>query len=850
MSPAAQRHPSSADGDFEQHTPMMRQYLRVKAEHPDKLVFYRMGDFYELFYDDARTAARLLGITLTSRGQSAGAPVVMAGVPVHAAENYLARMVARGLSVAICEQIGDVASAKGPVERKVVRIITPGTLNDAGLIPDRAQAWCACVESDSRDAAIAWCDVASGELIWMCCPIEAAGEMLARIAPAEVLLSETSALRNSLSGIVTPIPPWEMDAERGAQLLQTRLQVISLAAYELDCQELALRAIAGLLTYAERSQGRPLNHLQPPRQQRHDELVVMDAVARRTLELVNPLFAESDTSTTLLSAIDRCHLAAGSRLLRSWLLAPLRANDSIRHRQQSVAWCAQADSQSGLLTALGEACTTISDIGRIAGRIALRNVRPRECLGLRQSLAGLSTITALLEQAAASWTTSSADTETVSGTADPHRADLPQMLADCRAAMTNPLLIHCRELLEAAIDDACSVQIRDGGVIRRGYDAALDELRSLQEDSGAFLLAMEARERERTGIANLRVGFNAVHGYYIEITASQLARAPADYQRRQTLKNAERFITPELKAFEEKALSAKERALAREKVLFDELLAQLDAHVSALQAAGDALACIDVMACLASLMRQDRWILPELSEEAVIRIEEGRHPMLALSMPDFTPNDTSLLGAERMQVITGPNMGGKSTYMRQVALITVLARIGAPVPARAATIGDIDRIFTRIGAADDLAGGRSTFMVEMTEAALILNQASERSLVLMDEIGRGTSTSDGLALAWSIAQSLAADNRSLCLFATHYFELTALESQVPGVSNVHVGAVEQAHRLVFLHRIERGPASRSFGIQVARLAGLPESVMQLAQRKQQEWLRGSASLPGNQLDLF
>lgn len=827
---------------------MMRQYLRVKAEHPDKLVFYRMGDFYELFYDDARTAARLLGITLTSRGQSAGAPVVMAGVPVHAAENYLARMVTRGLSVAICEQIGDVASAKGPVERKVVRIITPGTLNEAGLIPDRAQAWCACVESDARDAAIAWCDVASGELLWMSCPIEAASEMLARIAPAEILVSEMSALRNSLTGVVTPLPPWEMDAERGAQLLRARLQVMSLAAYELDGQAGALRAIAGLLAYAERSQGRPLSHLQPPRQQRHDELVVMDAVARRTLELVSPLFAESDTSTTLLSAIDRCHLAAGSRLLRSWLLAPLRANESVRRRQQTVAWCAQADAHTGLLVALGEACTTISDIGRIAGRIALRNVRPRECLGLRQSLAGLSVITALIEQAAA-WSAPSAETGTMPGTGR-HTAALPEMLAECRAAMSNPLLAQCKVLLEAAIDDACNVQIRDGGVIRRGYDAALDELRGLQEDSGAFLLAMEARERERTGITNLRVGFNAVHGYYIEITASQLARAPADYQRRQTLKNAERFITPELKAFEEKALSAKERALAREKILFDELLNQLDSHVSALQAAADALACIDVMACLASLMRQERWILPELADEAAIRIEEGRHPMLALSMPDFTPNDTRLHATERMQVITGPNMGGKSTYMRQVALITVLARMGAPVPARAATIGDIDRIFTRIGAADDLAGGRSTFMVEMTEAALILNQASERSLVLMDEIGRGTSTSDGLALAWSIAQSLAQDNRSLCLFATHYFELTALESQIPGISNVHVGAVEQAHRLVFLHRVEQGPASRSFGIQVARLAGLPESVMQLAQRKQQEWQRGSAPLPGNQLDLF
>ena len=834
MSPAAQRPQSPAGGEFEQHTPMMRQYLRVKSEHPDKLVFYRMGDFYELFYDDARTAARLLGITLTSRGQSAGAPVVMAGVPVHAAENYLSRMVARGLSVAICEQVGDVASAKGPVDRKVVRIITPGTLNEAGLIPDRAQTWCACVEADSREAAIAWCDVASGDLSWMRCSPDTVTEMLARIAPAETLMSETSALRHSLTGTVTTLPPWEVDAERGLQILQTRLKVMSLAAYELDGQTLALRAIAGLLAYAERSQGRPLHHLRAPRQQRHDEFLVMDAVARRTLELVSPLFAESDSSTTLLSAMDRCHIAAGSRLLRNWLLAPLRDNTVIRERQKAIDWLAHADTQSHLLAALGQAFAPISDIGRIAGRIALRNVRPRECLGLRQSLASLSMITTLIDSANAA----------------PDAPSLPQFLAVSRTALTNPALASCKELLDAAIDDACSLQLRDGGVIRRGFDAELDELRSLQEDSGAFLLAMETRERERTGIANLRVGFNAVHGYYIEITASHLARAPADYQRRQTLKNAERFITPELKAFEERALSANERALAREKALFDELLEQLDMYVAAIQTAADAIACIDVLSCLAGFMRSERWILPELAHDTVIRIEDGRHPVLALCMPQFTPNDTSLHATERMQVITGPNMGGKSTYMRQVALITVLARMGAPVPARAATIGDIDRIFTRIGAADDLAGGRSTFMVEMTEAALILNQATPHSLVLMDEIGRGTSTADGLALAWSIAQSLAQDNLSLCLFATHYFELTALESQVSGVSNVHVGAMEQASRLVFLHRIEPGPASRSFGIQVARLAGLPEKVMQLAQRKQQEWARGTPSLPGHQIDLF
>ncbi len=814
----------------ENHTPMMRQYLAVKAEYPDMLVFYRMGDFYELFYEDAQTASRLLGITLTTRGQSAGAPISMAGVPFHSAEGYLAKLVAKGLSVAICEQIGDPATSKGPVERKVVRVITPGTLNEAGLIPDRAQAWCCAVEREAQQAALAWLDVASGELLWaqVSGTVSDTLALLEHVNPAETLVSEVSDLRNSYRGPLTTRPPWDFDAVRGAELLKSRLGVISLAAYELDQAPLALRAIAALISYAEKSQGRALMHLRAPQQYRADDTLVIDSVARRTLELINPLFSDANPQATLLSAVDRCTTASGSRKLRQLIAAPLRHNKQVQTRQEAIEWLVNGERDTQLLAKLRDAFVPVSDISRIAGRISLRNVRPRECLALKQSLNAAAKIHDLLTSQLAAH-------------------DLPAM-RECASRLSHAALNNCHAQLESAIDEQCSLQIREGGVIRTGFDAELDEYRNLQADSGAFLLEMERRERERTGIANLKVGFNAVHGYYIEITAGQLAKTPQDYQRRQTLKNAERFITPELKAFEEKALSANDRALAREKFLFDQLLTALEAYVPQLQFAAEALAQLDCLMGLASFVTQDRWVLPRLSDHTEIQIVEGRHPMLALTTPDFTPNDTQLNDEQRMQVITGPNMGGKSTYMRQVALIVVLARIGAPVPAKSATVGEIDRIFTRIGAADDLAGGRSTFMVEMTEAALILHQATEKSLVLMDEIGRGTSTSDGLALAWAIAQSLAEKNKSLSLFATHYFELTALEKLTPGIINVHVGAIEHEHSLVFLHKVEPGPASRSFGIQVARLAGLPEPVMALAQEKQQAFNQNPPSKP--QLALF
>jgi len=831
-----------------QHTPMMRQYLAVKAEYPDMLVFYRMGDFYELFYQDAEHAARLLGITLTARGNSNGLPVTMAGVPVHAAEGYLAKLIAKGLSVAICEQIGDPATSKGPVERKVVRVVTPGTLNDAGLIPERAQSWLMAIEDSGPITGMAWLDVASGELFFaQTAAQDNTGwqDILAQVSPTELLIQESSPLRSGglnamTSAVLSPRPPWEFDAARGTESLKNRLGVMSLSAYELTAADPSvLRAIAALIGYAEKSQGRPLNHLQAPQPFRTQERLVIDAVARRTLELVSPLFSEGTEGHTLLSAVDRCVTAAGSRRLRSWLISPLRNNAAIALRQDSIQWLVntQMPDQSHTPTraALSDALRPISDVGRIAGRISLRNVRPRECLALKQSLQALQAINQLLDQAA-------------------NAQPLAALLTQIRAGLDlSGALAQCAVQLNAAIDDDCGLHLRDGGVIRSGYDNALDELRTLQQDGGEFLLALEARERERTGIHNLRVGFNAVHGYYIEITAGQLAKAPIDYQRRQTLKNAERFITPELKEFEDKALSANDRALAREKFLFEELLTQLDSAIPALQRAADALSDLDVLVGLADLIVSHRWVMPTLTTEAHIEITAGRHPIMALGTAEFTPNDTVLTIAQRMQIITGPNMGGKSTYMRQVALLVVLARMGAPVPAQAARIGEIDRIFTRIGAADDLAGGRSTFMVEMTEAALILNQASPRSLVLMDEIGRGTSTADGLALAWAIAQSLAERNQCLTLFATHYFELTALEKPDNAVVNVHVGAIEHEHTLVFLHQVQPGPASRSFGIQVAKLAGIPEDVMTLALAQQKRLnaagtANGGAARP--QLNLF
>ena len=841
---------TSQDKGLEKHTPMMQQYLRIKADHPEALLFYRMGDFYELFYEDAEKAARILGITLTQRGQSAGAPVVMAGVPVASAENYLARLIQSGHSVAICEQVGDPATSKGPVERRVVRVATAGTLHEQGLVPERASAWLVALSPKAK--AVAWLDVSTGALHFSheglqrellqhsardqqdqqdqqdqrgqqdqdAEALQDGGwihSLLGQLQPAELLVSESLRLPTALEAPLRPLPAWEFDAQKGATLLRARLQVASLVAYELDdAQEAAqesLACLAALIGYAERSMGQPLDYLSAPRADDRREVLQIDNVARRTLELFSPLYAQPDTtSTTLLSAIDRCETVGGSRRLREWLMRPLQTDTPLQTRQAALAWLAQ-DSQR--VSELQTALRPMSDLARLAGRLALRQSRPRELLAIAQSCQAIETLSACLSQ----WIA-----------ATPEAAP-PRLIAEIVAALAIPTRAVCGSVIMQAIQEDPAPQIRDGGVIRDGYDADLDELRALRSEGNQFLLALEAEEKARTGIATLRVGFNAVHGYFIEVSAGQKDKVPEDYQRRQTLKNAERFITPGLKAYEEKALSAQERALAREKLLYDELLTRLSSEVPGLQTMAQALADLDALLSLASFMVQEDWVLPTLCEEACIEIEEGRHPVLAPRAGAFTPNSVVLDEAKRMLVITGPNMGGKSTFMRQVALITILARIGSAVPARRARIGRIDRIFTRIGAADDLAGGRSTFMVEMTEAALILNRAGAHSLVLMDEIGRGTSTQDGLALAWSIAEHLADNNQALALFATHYFELTALADQQPTVANVHVSAVEHNQGIVFLHEISPGAASQSFGLAVARLAGLPDAVIARAQSR-------------------
>jgi DNA mismatch repair protein MutS len=793
---------------------MMQQYLRIKAEHRDALLFYRMGDFYELFYEDALAAAKILGITVTQRGQSAGQPIVMAGVPVVSAENYLIKLIQSGQSVAVCEQVGDPATSKGPVERKVVRVITSGTLHEQGLLPEKESAWLAAIAPSQQ--AIAWMDVSTGSLFFSHGTTEQPAwleALLETLQPAELLLAESATIRDeTLQGLMKTSlrrrPDWEFDSSQGDTVLKERLGVASLTGFEINndkpSQEV-LCCLAALIHYAELSLGQPLYYLQAPRKETNQNKLEIDAVARRTLELTTPLFSENAAqSPTLFSVLDRCQTTPGSRQLRHWLINPLLNNEALLARQNAVQWLAE---QEEMTKAISEFLRTTSDLARLSSRLALRQSRPRELMAIAQSCQALEPIAQRL--------TSST----------PLLEELAIPLGE------TTLKVTADQLLEQLVEEPPALA-RDGGVFRPGVDTLLDELRGLRENSDQFLLALEAREKEATGIPTLKVGFNAVHGYFIEISAGQASKAPSHYTRRQTLKNAERFITPELKAFEEKALSAQERALARERELYDELLASLQPIVRPLQEAAQALAQIDVFQSFASLMSRDHWQLPELSNEAEIEIVDGRHPMLASGLRDYTPNSICMNAEQRLFVITGPNMGGKSTFMRQTALLVILARIGAPLPARRACIGGIDRIFTRIGAADDLAGGRSTFMVEMTEAAVILNRAGPKSLVLMDEIGRGTSTSDGLALAWAIADALAGTNACLCLFATHYFELTALADKRPEVVNLHVSAVEHNDQLVFLHQIQQGPASKSFGLQVAQLAGLPAQVIKNAAQAQ------------------
>jgi len=784
---------------------MMQQYLRIKADHPNVLLFYRMGDFYELFYDDAERAARLLNITLTSRGASAGTPVKMAGVPVVSVEQYLARLVKLGESVAICEQIGDPATSKGPVERRVVRVVTPGTLTDTGLLPDKLDAPLLALAPPRQRGGpfgLAWLVLSSGELRGTLATSAQLASELARIAPSEILMadawSETLAPQVAQAGAtVQARPDWHFDPERGAASLQQLLQVATLEAFGLADAPEILAAAGALLDYARGTQGGRLPHVRAVLREASSDYVILDAVTRRNLEITETLRGED--GPTLFRLLDHCETAMGSRRLRHWLHHPVREATEARARHRAVAALLEAAPLHG---AVRDALRGLPDLERIGTRITLGSVRPRELAALREALPAVERVATLLAAAEA--------------------ARLLELSRPCGLPAT--FVATLRSALHA--EPAHSV--RDGDVIAAGHDAELDELRALRDNTGQFLIDLEQRERARTGIANLRVEYNRVHGFYIEVSHGQAQKVPDDYRRRQTLKNAERYITPELKAFEDRALSARERALAREKNLFEALVEALAVQVPALQTAADAVAALDALAALAHHARQARWVEPELADRAGIEIRAGRHAVVERELETYVPNDCVLHPGRRLLVITGPNMGGKSTYMRSVALIALLAYAGSFVPAASARLGPIDRILTRIGAADDLARGRSTFMVEMTEAAAILNSATETSLVLMDEIGRGTSTFDGMALAGAIGRELVEKNRCLTLFATHYFELTQLAEQHAEVANVHVAAAEANGKVVFLHEVRDGPASQSYGLAVAQLAGVPPGVVRRA----------------------
>ncbi len=782
------------------HTPMMQQYLSIKADYPDMLVFYRMGDFYELFFDDARRAASLLDITLTARGKSAGNPIPMAGVPYHAAEGYLARLVRKGESVAICEQVGDPAASKGPVERKVMRVVTPGTLTDEALLPEARDNLVAAIYMDGDRIGLAWLDLAGGRFrVTEFSGRDALAGELERLKPAEIIIDdenrENPGFRDGVR--VSGRPPWHFDHDSATRLLCSQFQTQSLSGFGCDDVPLGVAAAGALLQYVSDTQKTALPHLTSITVEQLSDAVIMDGPTRRNLELEESLTGHSEH--TLAGVMDRCQSPMGSRLLKRWIQRPLRDTNTLRGRYQAVETLLFAR----LIEPLQSGLHGIGDVERILSRVALRSARPRDLRQLEVALSRIPDLKSPLKTAES-----------------PLLQGLARDIGD-----------HGRErdLLHKAIIDNPPMLIRDGGVIAPGFDDELDELRSIAENADQYLRDLETREKERTGVANLKLGYNRVHGYYIEISKLQADKAPTDYVRRQTLKSAERFITPELKAFEDKVLSARERALTREKYLYDCLIETLSESLPSLQATAAGLAELDVLSSFAERAETLGLAKPEIVDEPCIEISGGRHLVVeqVIDTP-FVANDLELNRQRKLLVITGPNMGGKSTYMRQTALIAILAHIGSFVPAERLRIGPVDRIFTRIGASDDIAGGRSTFMVEMTETATILNNATESSLVLMDEIGRGTSTFDGLSLAWAAAHHMGEKVQAFTLFATHYFELTALADEIPACTNVHLDATEHKGQLVFLHAVKPGPANQSYGLQVAALAGVPPIVIKRA----------------------
>lgn len=791
-----------ANNKLTEHTPVIKQYLRIKAAHPDVLLFYRMGDFYELFFEDAEKAARLLDITLTSRGHSAGAPVTMAGVPVHAVETYLAKLLRQGESVAICEQVGDVRTAKGPVAREVTRIVTPGTVTDEALLEERRDTLLTAVKQAGDTFGIAALDLGSGRFSVMEVNTSAAlYSELARLQPAELLVSEDDSILDGAVGSVAlrRQPAWHFDPESAQRRLSEQFGTRDLCGFGCERLLVAVGAAGCLLQYAKDTQRSALPHIQDLCVEHSQEAVLLDATTQRNLELTESL--SGNPAHSLAGLMDRTATPMGGRLLRRWLRRPSRKHEELQRRFD----CIETLLSAGELDSLHAHLRQIGDLERILARIGLHTARPRDLAQLRRALGVLPDLRAELSA-----------------------LETPLIRLWLERAPPFPEL-HQR-LWRALVDNPPAL-LRDGGVIAEGYDETLDELRALGRDAGQYISELEAQERARTGVATLKVGYNRVHGYYIEMSRAQAANAPTDYSRRQTLKGAERYITPELKRFEDQVLSSRERALTREKTLYDELVATLCESLKPLQAAAAALAELDVLVNLAERAMTLSLARPQLTKVPTIEIRGGRHPVVEQTLDTpFVANDVRLHQARRMLVITGPNMGGKSTYMRQTALIVLLAHLGSFVPAEAATIGPIDRIFTRIGASDDLASHRSTFMVEMTETANILHNATAASLVLMDEIGRGTSTYDGLALAWAAAKHLAQRVRAFTLFATHYFELTALPETLDEVANIHLNAIEHAEKIVFLYQVREGATDRSYGLQVAALAGVPTAVVEEARQ--------------------
>ena len=792
------------ESNLSSFTPMMQQYLKIKAEHPDILLFYRMGDFYELFFDDAKRASQLLDISLTKRGKTDGDPIPMAGVPYHAVEGYLAKLVQLGESVAICEQIGDPATSKGPVERKIVRIVTPGTISDEALLPERQDNLIACVYYEKKIFGLATLDMSSGRFQISELADEAAlTTELQRIMPVEILYPEDFAYIRLLEPYkgLRRRPTWEFELVTAIKLLTKQFGTQDLKGFGVDKAIVALCAAGCLLQYAKETQRTALPHINAISLSQESDFIMIDVASRRNLELTQNL--AGGTENTLASVLDYCSTPMGSRLLKRWIHQPLRHKQTLLNRQNAVKNLIQQERYSDFKPLLQQ----IGDMERILARIALRSARPRDLTRLRQALGQLPQIIQLLQQ-------------------HNQHQQFDMLLSKLQD------FSELFALLTRAIIETPPLLIRDGGVIAPGYHQELDEWRELATGATQYLENLEIRERQQTGIDTLKIGYNAVHGYYIQISRGQAERAPTHYIRRQTLKNAERFIIPELKDYEDKVLKAKGAALALEKQLYDELFDLLLPHLSALQTTSLALAELDVLANLAERAETLNYVAPTFSEQTLISIEAGRHPVVETVLQDpFIANPLDLNQKRHLLIITGPNMGGKSTYMRQTALITLMAYIGSFVPAQQAVIGPIDRIFTRIGASDDLASGRSTFMVEMSEMANILHQATPQSLVLIDEIGRGTSTYDGLSLAWACAEWLATQLKSLTLFATHYFELTSLPQQLPGCINIHLDAKEHNDTIAFMHSVQEGAANKSYGIAVAQLAGVPKAVIQLAKQK-------------------